>query len=241
MTLKKKTKNRLNWQTGLKIWKENPWQNFGAGEGAKMQRYWGTDLGKPKSSWNMEKKNRPLTGKITIKNNNKALKINHAIKAEKKKKRIKWSGEGSWQCLPATPQSLWLGAGFCQVYAQTRNYCYFSFCLFVLVGWLSLLFWFGVRFVRFLFFFPCVCVWRARRGEPAWIVAQVIRECPAQCNYSLTVTGFISLGIWKCLGFRVGLKGSPKASFPLIKVQNLCQTSQSRVQLPPYPQYISTC
>lgn len=117
------------------------------------------------------------------------------------------------------------------------------FFLFVCFGWLAVvvvLVWGSVRQI-FIFFSVCVCVWRARRGEPAWIVAQVIRECPAQCNYSLTVTGFISLGIWKCLGFRVGLKGSPKASFPLIKVQNLCQTSQSRVQLPPYPQYISTC
>lgn len=81
----------------------------------------------------MEKKNRPLTGKITIKNNNKALKINHAIKAGKKKKNEVGRVHGS-----ASPQLLracgW-ALDFARFMPRLGIIVIFLFvCLFWLVG-----------------------------------------------------------------------------------------------------------
>lgn len=83
----------------------------------------------------MEKKNRPLTGKITIKNNNKALKINHAIKAEKKKKELnevgRVHGSASLQLLRACGWAL----DFARFMPRLGIIVIFLFvCLFWLVG-----------------------------------------------------------------------------------------------------------
>jgi len=66
-----------------------------------------------------------------------------------------------------------------------------------LVGWEADFAGFKPRhiIILILFFFQFLFGGESREGETERTVAQVIRECPAQGNYSLTVAVLISLGI----------------------------------------------